>query len=69
MDKCELFVLAIQQVENVIFSSSSEESGDDSEILELAVCETDRKVVPRLENYVETVVPLFDDGLFKSHLM
>jgi len=67
MDKRELFVLAIQQVGNIIFSSSSEESDDDSEMLELAVCVIDRKEVPRLENYVETVVPLFDDEQFKSH--
>jgi hypothetical protein len=57
----------MQQVENIIFSSSSEESNDDTEMLELAVCVTDTKEVPRLENYMENVVPLFDDGQFKSH--
>lgn len=67
MVKRDLFILAMQQVENIIFSSSSEESDDDSEMLELAVCVTDRKEVPRLENYMENVVPLFDDGQFKSH--
>jgi len=67
MDKRNLLVLAIQQVGDIIFSSSSEESDDDSQILELAVCVTDRKEVPRMQNYVETVIPLFDDGQFKSH--
>jgi len=67
MDKRNLLVLAIQQVGDIIFSSSSEESDDDSQILELAICVTDKKAVPRMQNYVETVIPLFDDGQFKSH--
>jgi len=61
MDKRELFVLAMQHIGNIIFSSSSGESDNDSEMLELAVCVTDRKEVPRMENYVKNVVPLLDD--------
>jgi len=52
MDKRNLLVLAIQQVGDMIFSSSSEESDDDSQILELAVCVTDRKLVPRMQNRI-----------------
>lgn len=61
----------MQQIGTIIFPPSSEESDDDSEMLELTVCVTDRKNVPRMENYVETVVPLFGDGQFKisNHIL
>jgi len=65
----ELVGLALQLVEDVIFFSSSEESEDDDDHnFELAVpFVTAKNTIPRMENYVEHIVPQFDDGQFKSH--
>jgi len=64
----ELVGLALQLVGDILFFSSSEESEDDDHDFELAVPFVNAKnAIPRMENYVEKVVPQFDDGQFKSH--
>lgn len=63
-----LVVLAMQQCCDIIFSSSSDESDDDT-IYEYAVqLISNKNAIPRLQNYVKAVVPLFNDGQFKSHI-
>jgi len=60
--------MAIQQCFDIIFSSSSDDSEDDSNDYEYAVqCVETKAAIPRLQNYVETIVPQFNDGQFKSH--
>jgi len=64
----ELVGLALQLVGDMLFFSSSEESEDDDHDFELAVLFVNTKnAIPRMENYVEKIVPQFDDGQFKSH--
>lgn len=64
----ELVGLALQLVGDVLFFSSSEDSEDDDHDFELAVpFVTAKNTIPRMENYVEKIVPQFDDGQFKSH--
>ncbi|KAF0700859.1 Uncharacterized protein FWK35_00035093, partial [Aphis craccivora] len=64
----ELVGLALKLVGEIIFFSSSEESENDDHDFELAVpFLTAKNVIPRMENYVEKIVPQFNDGQFKSH--
>ena len=59
---------AIEQCCDIIFSSSSEDSADDSDEYEVLVqCIETKIAIPRLQNYVETIVPQFNDGQFKSN--
>lgn len=62
----ELVIMAIQQCCDIIFSSSSDDSEDDSYEY-VAQCLETKTAIPRLQNYVETIVPQFNDGQFKSH--
>ncbi|CAI6374943.1 unnamed protein product [Macrosiphum euphorbiae] len=64
-----LVIMAIQQCCDIIFSSSSDDSEDDSnELYEYVVQNLETKTaIPRLQNYVETIVPQFNDGQLKSH--
>ncbi|XP_060855167.1 uncharacterized protein LOC132932831 [Metopolophium dirhodum] len=64
----ELVGLVLQLVGDVLFFSSSEDSEDNDHGFELAVpFVTAKNAIPRMENYVEKIVPQFDDGQFKSH--
>jgi len=64
-----LVIMATQQCCDIIFSSSSDDSEDGSnELYEYVVQSLETKTaIPRLQNYVETIVPQFNDGQFKSH--
>lgn len=71
MDNCnndELIVMALQQCCEILFSSSSDESEDESNeyeyVTQLVIT---KNVVPRLKNYVETIIPQFSDRQFKAH--
>ncbi|XP_060874001.1 uncharacterized protein LOC132947783 [Metopolophium dirhodum] len=62
---------AIQQCCDIIFSSLSDDSEDDGNEYEYVVhclesIET-KTAIPRLQNYVETIVPQFNDGQFKAN--
>lgn len=61
-----LVIMAIQQCCDIIFSSSSDDSEDDCNEYLVQFVET-KTAIPRLQNYVETIVPQFNDGQFKSH--
>lgn len=62
----ELVIMAIQQCCDIIFSSSTDDSEDDSNNY-VALCVETKTAIPRLQNYVETTIPQFNDGQFKSH--
>ncbi|XP_050065003.1 putative nuclease HARBI1 [Aphis gossypii] len=68
LNEQELVGLALILVGEVIFFSSSEENEEDDHDFELAApFLTVNNVIPRMENYVEKIVPQFNDGQFKSH--
>lgn len=63
-----LIVLALKQCCEILFSSSSEESEDDCDSFEYtAQFLLTKNEIPRLQNYVEIVVPKFNNRQFKSH--
>ena len=59
-----LIAIAIISMELMDDSSSSSESDDE---LELMNAMKRKKKLPKLKNFVEDIVPMYDDQGFKSH--
>lgn len=67
----DLLTMALRACCEIIFSSSSDESEDDSdddyEYAALLIATNSSSTIPRLQSYVEAIVPRFNDGQFKAH--
>lgn len=62
MDQTEVIVLAMKECCELIFSSSSESESEDDTFECTIQFVTNKTLIPRTKNYVESVVPQF-----KSH--
>ncbi|XP_011686365.1 PREDICTED: putative nuclease HARBI1, partial [Wasmannia auropunctata] len=62
----QIFVVTTNEIYNMIFSSSSEESEEDN-IDELLQNRNIKQYIPRLKNYVEVIIPQYSKNQFKSH--
>ncbi|XP_020298879.1 putative nuclease HARBI1 isoform X2 [Pseudomyrmex gracilis] len=64
----QLLTVSVQELCDMIFSSSSsEESEDDVEVINLLYMQEKKELVPRLLNYVEVILPQYNNAQFKSH--
>jgi len=54
-------------IELTNFTSSSESEEDEDELKHVMHVVKRKKKLPRLENYVENIVPAYSDHQFKSH--
>ena len=62
-----IVAVGLRVMNQIIDSSSSESSSEDEELQVLERHLHRRTVVPRLENYVEHVLPALSDQEFKAH--
>lgn len=63
----QILSIAVNEYYNIMFSSSSEESEDDSEIEVLHCIKDVKTYITRLENYVEVIIPEYSNNQFKYH--
>jgi len=62
-----IFPLTVNECYNIIFSSSSEESEEDDIEVEILYYKNIKQPILRLKNYVEVIIPQYNNMQFKSH--